>query len=203
MKLPYGGWNVNLVHESFLSADADLILSLPLSNSVVEDSLLWHFETSGCYTVRSGYRVGCSMVLNPSPYGLDKTVKNLLSKACNHWIPSNANLAKRGLSVNSSCTLCHSRIESTIHAMWGCPTVKLVWSMCPFMRGIPVNDGLHFLDFLESCRNKLRCNGVMHKSGSFPISDVVPWAFSFLSEFHRTNSKSMEVSSSSEVDDSG
>ncbi|KAK3210750.1 hypothetical protein Dsin_015456 [Dipteronia sinensis] len=55
--LPSGDWNVLLVFSSFLYKDTEAILSLPLGLSRNVDSLLWHFENSGSYSVRSGYRV--------------------------------------------------------------------------------------------------------------------------------------------------
>ncbi|KAK2659022.1 hypothetical protein Ddye_005555 [Dipteronia dyeriana] len=165
MKLPFGGWNVNLVHESLLSADDDLILSLPLSNSVVENSLIWNFEKSNSYTVRSGYRVGCSIVLNQSSSSLDKSVSwwkfswclkmpskviILLWKACNHWIPSNANLTKYGLSVESSCPLCHFRIESSIHVMNGDGKVIAIGAQVILVRFSPlVAEGVSLLRGLQ------------------------------------------------------
>ena len=34
------------------------ILSLPLGTTNLEDSLLWHFEKTGTYTVKNGYKLG-------------------------------------------------------------------------------------------------------------------------------------------------
>ncbi|KAK3222168.1 hypothetical protein Dsin_009193 [Dipteronia sinensis] len=155
LKLPTGGWDVKLVRDSFLPDDANLILSLPFSNSVTADSLLWHFEKLGGNTVCSGYRVGCYMMLNPSSSGLSK-----------------------------------------LESWW-----KFLWLL-----KIPSK----FLDFLESCKNQqkleevevlciiiwhvwCRRNGLVHKSGFLPDSDVVPWAYSFLSEFQITSSKNPEA----------
>ena len=54
-----GRWNSQLIRESFLANEADAILSLPLSATTMDDFLIWHFEKSGSYSVRSGYNLGC------------------------------------------------------------------------------------------------------------------------------------------------
>ena len=52
------GWNVQLIHSSFGSGEADAILSLPLGSSQVEDSLQWHYDKFRVYSVRNGYKLG-------------------------------------------------------------------------------------------------------------------------------------------------
>ncbi|KAK2658363.1 hypothetical protein Ddye_004896 [Dipteronia dyeriana] len=65
-----GGWNHQLVRDSFLPMDAELILVLPLISSSDRDSLVWHFDRFGCYSVRSGYWVGLNLgSLLPSSSG--------------------------------------------------------------------------------------------------------------------------------------
>ncbi|KAK2642118.1 hypothetical protein Ddye_023881 [Dipteronia dyeriana] len=59
--LPSGGWKVPLIVSSFLADDDEAILNLPTGSSYSHDSLLWHFEKSGNYSVRSGYKIGMSL----------------------------------------------------------------------------------------------------------------------------------------------
>ncbi|TXG61044.1 hypothetical protein EZV62_012407 [Acer yangbiense] len=42
----------------FFSKEVEAILSIPLSVFQIGDSLLWHFEENGVYSVRSGYKLG-------------------------------------------------------------------------------------------------------------------------------------------------
>lgn len=51
-----GLWNEGLIKENFWPVDADLILQIPLSIVNQYDSLVWHFDKNGEYTVKSGYK---------------------------------------------------------------------------------------------------------------------------------------------------
>ena len=55
-----GGWNVNAISSSLL-LDVDIILSIPLCPSSLEDSLLWHFDSKGLFSVKSCYHLGFSL----------------------------------------------------------------------------------------------------------------------------------------------
>ncbi|TXG72624.1 hypothetical protein EZV62_001203 [Acer yangbiense] len=57
------GWNVSLVRSAFASEEVDAILSLPLGSTHANDSLLWHFNKSGVYSVKSGILLGGGSVL--------------------------------------------------------------------------------------------------------------------------------------------
>lgn len=47
-------WEINLVCGLFHSAKVDLILSIPLSIFPMEDKVIWPFNPSSTYSVRSG-----------------------------------------------------------------------------------------------------------------------------------------------------
>ncbi|KAL5574087.1 hypothetical protein UlMin_023684 [Ulmus minor] len=50
-----GSWNSSLIRESFHEDEANAILSMPLPRRTTPDTLLWHYDKSGHYTVRSRY----------------------------------------------------------------------------------------------------------------------------------------------------
>lgn len=56
-----GGWNEVLIRAHFLPTDAAEILKIPLPNVPTRDKLLWHFNKSGVYSVKSGYQVALSL----------------------------------------------------------------------------------------------------------------------------------------------
>ncbi|KAK3226858.1 hypothetical protein Dsin_006720 [Dipteronia sinensis] len=126
-------------------------------------------------------------------------------KLFHNGIPTNSNLAKRGVLVDSLCLICRRRSESTMHSYWCCPALKVIRAGCPFMRGIKVNDNFDFIDFMLLCRDKLakadlellclllwrlwhRRNCSVHGSTSLPYTDIIPWSESFLSDFRNANS---------------
>ena len=47
-------WDLNLVHGLLSSDEAALVLSIPLSRTLVEEKIIWPFTPSGKYTVNSG-----------------------------------------------------------------------------------------------------------------------------------------------------
>ena len=55
-------WKTQLVQQSFYEHDAETILSIPLSARLPVDRMMWHFERSGIYTIKSGYKVARNML---------------------------------------------------------------------------------------------------------------------------------------------
>ncbi|PON98280.1 hypothetical protein TorRG33x02_058550, partial [Trema orientale] len=53
-------WNLDLIYCYFYPVDWDSILSIPLSLSSTQDSLIWHFGKNSEYSVKSGYHTALS-----------------------------------------------------------------------------------------------------------------------------------------------
>ncbi|KAK3224804.1 hypothetical protein Dsin_004666 [Dipteronia sinensis] len=49
-----GGWDVWLVTDNFTEEDREAILSLHMGISRVEDTVMWHYEQCGSYSVKLG-----------------------------------------------------------------------------------------------------------------------------------------------------
>ncbi|KAK2651962.1 hypothetical protein Ddye_011818 [Dipteronia dyeriana] len=212
-------WNSELIGQSFNQDDASLILSLPLWSFNSTDRLFWHYEKLGGYSVRSGYRLGCSLLQEAGSSGSNSSglwwkffwllkihvkVKHLLWRACHNWIPTNANLARRGINISYLCPLCFTGIESTMHALWGCPSLKKIRSSCCLLSGMRFTDNLPFLDFLVECKDRLSVtefevscivfwrvwccrNESVHQVFSLHYDDIVQWASSFISDYRQAN----------------
>ncbi|KAL5736195.1 hypothetical protein ACOSQ2_030983 [Xanthoceras sorbifolium] len=145
LKSPSGLWNSDLIHAHFLPIDAKAILSIPCSLSRVDESLCWHHEKNGEYSVRSGYWVGVEAGLQCSGSGLSSSggwwkflwrlkisakVKLFVWRCCHDWLPSRVNLARKGLSLDVVYPLCAQCVETSMHALWGCPLLKPVRQGC-------------------------------------------------------------------------
>ncbi|CAL1376561.1 unnamed protein product [Linum trigynum] len=50
-------WKKDLLVSLFMPESVDLILAIPLPVSHSFDSLIWHYDSSGAYTVKSGYHL--------------------------------------------------------------------------------------------------------------------------------------------------
>ncbi|KAK3224846.1 hypothetical protein Dsin_004708 [Dipteronia sinensis] len=217
LKLFSGAWNEELIRNSFLPDDASLILSIPCSSGNLSDKMIWHYDKLGSYSVKSGYYIGLSLGTNPSPLGLNQAeswwkflwrlkvpakVKLLLWRACHNWVPSNDNLARRGVRVENACPICKRWHETTLHAMWCCPSLKSIRSMCPFMRSIKLADGMSFLDFMVACKKQIivadmellamtiwriwyRRNYMLHNVPTIIDDEMALWVTSFLTDFRQ------------------
>ncbi|KAK2661205.1 hypothetical protein Ddye_007738 [Dipteronia dyeriana] len=51
LNLPTGKWNEALIHQSFLAEDVSLILRIPCSSALCPDSLMWHSDKLGSFSV--------------------------------------------------------------------------------------------------------------------------------------------------------
>ena len=57
-------------------------------------------------------------------------VKSFLWRAFTNSIPTMQNLHKRKVASSSICSLYNEKEESTIHALWLCDNIRLVWDAC-------------------------------------------------------------------------
>ena len=134
-----------LSEEVFLPFEADIILNIPLSYSLPEDSIMWMGNKCGVFTVKSAYYVALPLV-EKSKVGecstidcrtrlwkkmwqltLPAKIRIFSWKACMDGLPTRLNLAKRGLNIEAKCPLCEKALESTSHALIQCDKLGDVW----------------------------------------------------------------------------
>ena len=90
------------------------------------------------------------------------------------------------------------------HALWSCPSLKVVRSDFLKVKGLAKFEKSSFLDFMLACRDLLshaelerlcvvvwrvwfRRNARIHESSPVDAQDVVQWADLFLADFRRVN----------------
>ncbi|KAL5568003.1 hypothetical protein UlMin_024578 [Ulmus minor] len=139
-----GSWDSSIIRESFHEDEAEAILSLPLPRRSTPDTLLWHYDKSGHYTVRSGYWLANKgrSVPSSSTVSLNSWWKRLwrlrvpakirifIWKAFYNWIPSLVNLANHGVPSQKRCLICNEANDTTLHALWGCKVLDPLKEMC-------------------------------------------------------------------------
>ncbi|KAL5741976.1 hypothetical protein ACOSP7_028708 [Xanthoceras sorbifolium] len=146
-----GVWNEELVRCSFLPEEAEIILSIQLSSVSCQDSLLWHYDKRGEFTVRSAYKLAAeafgknigSSSAGPDPWWkalwslhIPSKVKFFGWKVCKNILPTRGCLKSRKVLELDACPLCGACSESIDHILWSCVKVNVLWKGCPFFDGL-------------------------------------------------------------------
>ncbi|KAK7855913.1 hypothetical protein CFP56_025900 [Quercus suber] len=84
--------------------EADLVLSIPLSRTPVEDKIIWPFTSSVWHFL---WRVGKDAV------------------------PTKQNLMRRKILMEDKCEQCGVETEMAIHAVWECAKLDEIWEAVP------------------------------------------------------------------------
>ncbi|KAK2646575.1 hypothetical protein Ddye_021770 [Dipteronia dyeriana] len=167
---PSDGWNIQKLLENFVQYDVHGILQIPIGMCGVEDPKVWHFNKNGVFYVKSGYWVGrnlCNKNCQPSAHvtvdwwkwmwmlDIPSKIKLFIWKACHAWIPTKANLCRKGINCDDICLVCNKKSESTLHSILDCSKLK-------FARA----------------RNEW-----MHNGKFFDADNVVWWSKNYVEEF--------------------
>ena len=121
-------WKSEFIREVSLPHEVDIILSIPLSTQMLEDSKVWAWSKNGLFTMRSAYGVSLKLLrktsqTRPTGDSSDKTkvaqlwktvwklkcpnkIKHFLWRACKEILPTNYRLAARKVSKNDRCGFC-------------------------------------------------------------------------------------------------
>ncbi|GKU86545.1 hypothetical protein SLEP1_g1057 [Rubroshorea leprosula] len=118
------------------------ILKIP--TGLCSDSLIWHYDKNGEFTVKSAYLLACSRQhetnMDSTNMGLSSgewkhlwklkvppNVRVFLWRAILNALPSMDNLVKRGIVQEALCPLCQVADESLMHLLFYCPHVEPIW----------------------------------------------------------------------------
>lgn len=138
----------------------------------MEDQMMWHHTTNGCYTVKSGYNImkqwqdnsNCGPT-NTNPHNLIwkrlwtlPTIpkhKALLWRMVNNSIPVRSALSYRGVQCPIICPRCFQREETITNMFMECDRANKVW----FGSYLGINfkpNHMSFIDFLFYCLSTLK-----------------------------------------------
>ena len=140
-------WDSYLLNGLFTPQEAKLILSIPLCQNVVEDTIMWPFTPSGKYTVKLGTRFltadqATTQREEPEQENNDvwksiwslnvqSKVRNFLWRTCHNALPVKQNLRRRHILTKDVCEFCKCETESVFHALWSCAQLTQVWGSLP------------------------------------------------------------------------
>ncbi|KAH7571945.1 hypothetical protein JRO89_XS04G0171800 [Xanthoceras sorbifolium] len=128
------------------------------------------------------------------------------NRACHGWLPSMEVLAKKRVPVDGLCPLCKVSLETPLHAIWNCSSLRVVRKACVGVHQVVFNDNMPVLEFVIWCHdhvNQLQLetlcivwwrvwfcrNRAIHSSSFFPVSEVMPWSSAYLAEYQAANLK--------------
>ncbi|KAL0456855.1 UNVERIFIED_CONTAM: hypothetical protein Slati_1024700 [Sesamum latifolium] len=117
------------------------ILGIPISCSR-SDTLRWHYEEHGRYSVRSAYHlmfhtersIGSSSSGPPNWNFIWRTevppkVRLFAWKICRDALPTGVRLMRRGEQTGSGCIWCGEGNEDLLHVLLCCHYPRLVWAL--------------------------------------------------------------------------
>lgn len=117
----------------FLPHEAEIILGLPLSNSLPDDKLIWNPSSNGIFSIRSAYKLTMEVRDQPRDGScsndsdikcfwrriwrlhIPNKVKHFAWIACKNILPTLSNLKRRGIIEDDTCEACGTDTESTGH----------------------------------------------------------------------------------------
>ncbi|XP_017648057.2 uncharacterized protein LOC108488279 [Gossypium arboreum] len=114
------------------------IISIPIFETSTEDLLVWKYEGSGEYSVKSGYRILTTDYLQNINYinstadiykifykslrsiNTPEKIKIHIWRLLNNYFPHYSNLLLRKLRNDYVCPLCKEASKDTDHLLWSC-----------------------------------------------------------------------------------
>jgi ribonuclease HI len=136
-------WKRDLLSHLFYPHEAKQILSIPISQRLPSDKIIWHFERDGEYSVRSAHHLlkqhNSRNVAGTSGQQSDKLwseiwkapvpnrVRNFLWRLAKNILPTRANLSRKGVQVENLCPQCNNAPETIDHLFLHCQLAQLTW----------------------------------------------------------------------------
>ncbi|XP_045789429.1 uncharacterized protein LOC123884387 [Trifolium pratense] len=152
-------WNRQLVVQTFYPDEAKQILSIPISQRLPADKIIWHYERDGEFFVRSAHHLlkqhnsrdvaaSSGQQMNnlwreiwkaPVP----NRVRNFLWRLGKNILPTRANLVRKGVQIENLCPQCHSAPETIDHLFLHCHLTQLTWFASQLGARVPQSMPVH------------------------------------------------------------
>ncbi|XP_042962692.1 uncharacterized protein LOC122296963 [Carya illinoinensis] len=139
-----GEWDEAKIREIFVTEEAEIILSMPLSSRGTKDRLVWGPSQKGLFSVKSAYYLQLELWgRNQGESSVEEkrddrwnriwdlkvpgVTKLFIWRAANNLLPTKENLYKRKVIEEKRCPLCDAEEETIMHALWECPAANNLW----------------------------------------------------------------------------
>lgn len=142
-------WLEPVIFDLFPTAEAEIILKIPLSRRSSADRMIWHFDNKGLYNVKSGYRIarirenlGEHASTSSDRCGNETSLWHKIWKACippkvrvfiwrliKGCIPTRAALGKKKINLQDvRCVFCNKHLEDDTHIFKQCKSMRSFWN---------------------------------------------------------------------------
>ncbi|KAL0411508.1 UNVERIFIED_CONTAM: hypothetical protein Slati_3740500 [Sesamum latifolium] len=130
-----------MVQSLFWPEDSTLILHIPLNFVGAQDILIWHYSSTGLFTVRSAYHLALSLASRAETSTarwsrstwqkiwqaqVPNKAKLFIWRAVRNILPTAMNLKKRLPFDTFSCPFCANETEQPIHTLLHCTFARQV-----------------------------------------------------------------------------
>ncbi|XP_038717940.1 uncharacterized protein LOC120011012 [Tripterygium wilfordii] len=138
-------WNDPLLGQIFSPNDVAAITQIPLYGLNREDSLVWSQNTQGRFTIKSAYWLAKGApVLRQEQHNhiqwarlwkleMPNKIKFFAWRLSYDSLATKVNLTHKGISLDTSCYLCGSCDESSLHLFRDCAALVDMWNRCDFV----------------------------------------------------------------------
>ena len=139
------GWNADLIRNTFLPHETEVILGISISPISPEDSQIWSKTPNGTFTVNSAYKVAYKLLKEASKVNTNSScfdnskmqalwksiwnlkcqskIKHFIWRACRNILPTKYYLKQQKVITDDKCELCDER-ETTRHTLWSWKTTR-------------------------------------------------------------------------------
>jgi hypothetical protein len=142
-----GQWDEEVLRAIFVQEDVDDILQIPVRHGM-EDTVAWHFDKKGVFSVKSAYRLGidlrdhqrvrdASSSTSPShepPFWakiwnlkLPAKVRIFIWRLSHNSLPLRMNIKRKKIDLDTRCPMCYRVDEDGGHLFLKCKKVKQIW----------------------------------------------------------------------------
>lgn len=133
-------WDQDVIRDLFNERDQTCILETSLGTNDVEDSMVWKYEKSGTYSVKSAYRLiqrmkglfcaeeRSNVLMQLWKIKAPPRVLNVVWRAVAGCLPTFMQLYQKRVQINTQCQVCSAGEESIFHILVGCPFASSCWN---------------------------------------------------------------------------
>jgi hypothetical protein len=138
-----GQWDEDLVRQTFMDMDVETILAIPIREDF-EDFIAWQFDSKGCFSVKSAYKIYIGLRDGPQATTSNGTegmlqwhkiwrmpcvpkVQQFIWRLAHNSLPVKRNIERRGIECDTLCVCCRRLDEDGAHLFLKCKQVKKIW----------------------------------------------------------------------------